>query len=173
MSKIIYKKIDKVCLEIGRFIEYWGFKEIEGRIWAHILLSSKPLCANDLIERTGVSKGLISISISRLLEYNVIKIDSIVGRRTQYFQVNEDVTDVIKEVLKGREYKLLNQIEIVVKELLGSKDELGDFLSTSRLEFLLSSVQLASKYLNIIIYGGGKITGFIFSRVPKINKMSS
>ena len=67
-------ELDQVCLMIGRFIEYWGFKDIEGRIWAHILLSNRPLCAKDLIDRLDISKGLVSMSLSRLMEYEVVRI---------------------------------------------------------------------------------------------------
>ena len=110
-------EIDHLCLKIGKFIEYWGFKEIEGRIWCHLLLAQRPLCPSDLINRTGVSKGLISIALSRMIEYNVIRLEHKEGRRTQFYQINENVTQVIKGVLNSREKNMLLQIEQAVHSL--------------------------------------------------------
>ena len=92
MKNRIPRELDELCIEVGKFIEYWGFKHIEGRLWCHLLLADRSLCPQDLMDRTGVSKGLVSISIARLIEYEVIKLDYTEGRRTQYYQVNENIT---------------------------------------------------------------------------------
>ena len=111
------KEVDNLCIKVGSFIEYWGFKKIEGRIWCHLLLSNRALCPQDLMQLTGVSKGLVSISLTRLMDYNVVRIEHKRGRRTQYYQVNENVIDVIRGVLISRESKLLEGIEQSVMEI--------------------------------------------------------
>ncbi|MCO4793526.1 MAG: hypothetical protein KC493_07435 [Bacteriovoracaceae bacterium] len=164
-------ELDGLCIEVGKFIEYWGFKEIEGRIWCHLLLSSRPLCPQDLIDRTGVSKGLVSLSLSRLIEYDVIRLEYTQGRRTQFFQVNENVTEVIKGVLRTRERKMMAKIENSLSLLKNiPPEELGN-VNLKRLKFLHKFVKTASYYLGVLLFGGDKISGLIFEKAPKVRSM--
>ena len=162
------KELDDVCLAVGSFIEYWGFKSIEGRLWCHILLSSRPLCAQDLILRTGVTKGLVSISLARLLEYEVIRIEFIQGKRTQFYQVNEDVTSVIKGVLRNRERKILSDVLSTIGLLKSlSRDELVG-ISSKRLQFLTKMVEISQSLLDTFLFKDKKISTFFFGNAPKI-----
>lgn len=161
-------QIDELCLEVGKFIEFWGFKEIEGRIWSHLFLSNHPLCSHDLIERTGVTKGLISISLNRLMEYNVIRIEYIEGKRTQYYQVNENIFDVIRGVLKVRELNMLSSIEkssILLKNTLEKKNE---DVSLSRLNYLIYFVKTSRYYLRLLVKGGDKLSLFFKEKAPLV-----
>ena len=162
------KEVDQLCLKVGSFIEYWGFKEIEGRIWCHLLLSNRPLCPQDFMDRTGVSKGLVSISLSRLLEYEVVRLEYTRGKRTQFYQVNENVVDVIKGVLMSRESKLLETIQQSVMALKKLPKSQTSELSLERAEFLLKFVKTASHYLKVLLFGGEKISRLFFDKAPTI-----
>ena len=162
------KELDDVCKLLGAFIEYWGFKEIEGRIWGHILLSNRPLCPSDLMIRTGLSKGLISVSLTRLIDYNVIKKSHIEGRKTQYYVINENITEVIVNVLKHRERKMLTSILSVIKTLEKlPKSELGA-VSLKRLKYLSKITNIACRLLDILIFGGKPIRKMNFDRAPSL-----
>ncbi|NQZ02386.1 MAG: hypothetical protein HRT45_17140 [Bdellovibrionales bacterium] len=109
---------------IGDFIRYWGFKQIHGRIWSLIYLSSTPLDASDLMQSLGVSKALMSLSLKDLLNYDVIRESHKTERGTQTYEANPNVLDVITNVLRTREKKMLAQISTAHK-LLASLPE-GD-----------------------------------------------
>jgi DNA-binding transcriptional regulator GbsR (MarR family) len=161
--------IDDLCIEVGKFIEYWGFKEIEGRIWCHILLAKTPLCASDLMTKTGVSKGLISISLKRLLEYDVICYEYTLGRRTEFFSINSNISDVIKSVLINREKKILSGVMTAIIKV--EKCNPGDIpdLNRKRLQYLKRIVKNANRYLKLIIMGGEAFSQFLFERAPDLS----
>lgn len=92
---------------VGNFMVYWGFKKIHGRIWTHLFTSEKSLDSIDLMKRLKVSKGLMSVAIRDLLEYQVIKSDHVGRHGTSYYCANPDLIAVISNVLKNRESKLL------------------------------------------------------------------
>ena len=111
------------------------------------------------------------MSLSRLIDFDVIRLEYTQGRRTQFFQVNENVTDVIKGVLRTRERKILAKIENSVN-LLDSvpKEELSQ-IYLKRLKFLKKFVKTASFYLNIFIFGGEKISGLFFEKAPEVSTL--
>jgi DNA-binding transcriptional regulator GbsR (MarR family) len=165
-----FKELDHICNLIGQFIEYWGFKSIEGKIWAHLLLSKRPLCPTDLMERTGVSKGLVSISITRLIEFDVIKFAHREGKRTQFYQVNENITEVIKGVLRTRERKMIADISTAIMLLEQVPlEELND-ISQRRIKFLKNTTHYAGKILDILLFGGKPVDRLNFGLVPKLEK---
>ena len=97
--------------QIGSFIEYWGFKRVHGRIWAHLYLSQKPLGTAELMSRLGISKALMSMSIAELLEYKVIREAHHGAYGTVYYEANPDLLTVVLGVLRERELTLLERIE--------------------------------------------------------------
>lgn len=104
------EKLNGLAEGVGSFIEYWGFKKIHGKIWTHLYTSSEPLDAADLMKRLGVSKSLVSITLNDLLKYEVILQKGKGPRDTQVYTANPQVREVVLNVLKNRESKLLGKI---------------------------------------------------------------
>jgi DNA-binding transcriptional regulator GbsR (MarR family) len=106
-----------LSFQIGSFIEFWGFKKIQGQIWTHIFLSPTPLDATTLVKRLNVSKALVSLAIKELLQYDVIQVVGRGGKRKVLFASNPDLMKVITSVLRLRERKMLCQIMSSCKNL--------------------------------------------------------
>lgn len=115
--EIMPPELEELACEVGDFICYWGFKRIHGRLWTHIYLAKTPLDAGQLMQRLKVSKALISLSLNDLLNYEVIKENGKSARGTQTYVSNPDVLDVILNVLRRREKKMLAQAETSFKSL--------------------------------------------------------
>lgn len=164
------KELDQLCIAVGRFIQYWGFKEIEGRIWCHILLSKRALCAKDLMNRTGVSKGLVSISLKRLLEYNVIREEFVIDGKIHYYQVNENITQVIKDVLRNRERKIITEILACIELVSELPKAESKGINTYRLEYLKKIVRHAQLILKTLIFTQKSIQNFFFNDAPVVEK---
>lgn len=118
-----YPELDELAERIGEFIQYWGFKRIHGKIWAHLYLSEVPLDATTLVKRLRVSKALVSFSIHDLLEYNVIREVARGRGRTVLFEANPDLTGIILNVLKLRERKMMTRITAAADHLGGVSEE--------------------------------------------------
>ena len=88
---------------VGEFIQYWGFKKIHGRIWAHLYTSTTPLDSQTLISRLKVSKGLMSLAMRDLLEYDVIQPVRTGKHGVTFYQANPDLMFVITNVLRKRD----------------------------------------------------------------------
>lgn len=139
--------------EVGKFIRYWGFKKIHGRIWAHIFLSETPLDAGALMERLQVSKALMSLSLKDLVEYDVIFEAAKSARGTQTYKANPEVVSVILNVLRRREKKMLAHIETahrLVKNLPAVEQQKAQ-LSNSKIAEMGELIDQAQSALNGIL----------------------
>jgi len=102
---------------IGEFMEYWGFKKVHGEIWIHLYLNSTPLDAAQIMQRLKISKALVSITLKDLLLYGVIHESHISPQNTRTYVANEDLSAVIKRVLRKREQFMLGKIKMAHQQL--------------------------------------------------------
>jgi DNA-binding transcriptional regulator GbsR (MarR family) len=155
-------ELDDVVSQIGDFIEYWGFKNVHGRIWAHLFLAGSPLDAADLCERLKISKALASISINDLLEYEVIltaprKTD----RGTLAYEVNPRISEVISNVVRKRERRMLARLSAATRVLVSLPTDLqaGCPVQAERAKELHDMVQSAEKTLDSLLQLSGGLWG--------------
>lgn len=138
---------------VGQFMEYWGFKNIHGRIWTHLYTSKVPLDSAELMDRLGVSKGLMSLAIRDLLEYEVIKNDHVGKHGTVFFVANPDLFAVITNVLRIRETKMLSQTQKACRTLkeLKEQDLEKSKLDKERIQAVLDLTESAQTLLQTFL----------------------
>jgi len=123
--------LNTLAEQVGEFIEYWGFKRVHGRLWTHLFLSPEPLDAAQFIERLGISKALVSMTLSDLLEFQVILPAGKSERGTELYLANPETTQVILNVLRNREQKMLERIDQAFSNFKHAASRPGSDLSVS------------------------------------------
>jgi DNA-binding transcriptional regulator GbsR (MarR family) len=154
--------------KIGSFIEYWGFKQVHGKIWTLVFLSPEPVDANFLKDTLNISKALTSMSLKDLLYYNVIQ--EVVKDKpgTQKYQINPDITNVILEIINKRELKMLTEIQRDCLSLADTvkRDQEGG-VDPKRMEKLTNMVNMAHGLL-IGMTSGTSVDFKIFEDVMNV-----
>ena len=51
---------------VAQLLGRWGYTHTDGKIYAHLLLSDRPLTISELAEATRLSRSSVSVSLSRL-----------------------------------------------------------------------------------------------------------
>lgn len=102
-------ELEDLSLQVGEFMEYWGFKKVHGQIWCHLYLSENPLDASDLMNRLKISKALVSISLKELLKYEVIEEIGKGDRGTRCYRAKDDIMSPILETLRRREQRMISR----------------------------------------------------------------
>ena len=138
---------------VGNFIQYWGFKKIHGRIWAHLYTSDTPLDSQTLMNRLSVSKALMSLAIRDLLEHEVIQTDSVGKHGVTYYQANPDVMYVITNVLRKREAVMMSSFCSCLTRIMSKNNqELNQAgLNLAKLKNLNNLGESAQGLLNLFI----------------------
>lgn len=88
---------------IGRLIEFWGFKRNMGRIWAVLYLSPEPLSAEDLRQALKLSSGAVSMTLSELARWGVVRKVWVQGERKDFYAAEVHLWRMISRVLSERE----------------------------------------------------------------------
>lgn len=142
---------DQVASLMGDFIEYWGFKNVHGRIWTHLYLSNEPLDALEIRQRLKISKALVSLSVHDLMHYNVIKEVGKSSRGTILYSANPNLCEAVFNVLESREHRLIARIQAACQLLQQKSQSEIKGISQERLQSLVSLVDYAKVSLGLFL----------------------
>ncbi len=88
---------------VGRLIEFWGFKRNMGRVWTVLYLSPEPLSAEDLRYALQLSSGAMSMTLSELSRWGVVRRVWIQGERKDFYAAEVQLWRMISRVFSERE----------------------------------------------------------------------
>lgn len=95
---------------VGRFIEYWGFKAVQGRMWFYLYVSSEPLSSIELARILKISSALVTQSVQILLRYRVVLPAEKGPNGVLRYRANPNAAEAVGEVLESREAVLMQKI---------------------------------------------------------------
>jgi len=132
---------------IGNFIEYWGFKSIQGRIWSLVFLSNEPISTPEIVETLKVSKASVSIGINDLIDRGLIESSGKVKNGAITYSPTPNAGSVVRKVLRERELLLITEAELNLNLLfsMSGHDLAAQNISQSKLKQLLDLTQTSKK----------------------------
>ena len=146
---------------VGRLIEFWGFKRNMGRIWAVLYLSPDPMSAEDLRHALSLSSGAVSMTLSDLLRWGVVRKVWIQGDRRDHFTAEVQLWRMISRVFRERELSEITSAMETFSEALrtleprlasGTPDEKKRAeLQVERIKSLLALTQMGRKLLETLL----------------------
>jgi DNA-binding transcriptional regulator GbsR (MarR family) len=114
-------ELDALAHLVGDFIEYWGFKSVQGRMWCYLFLIEEPLNSRQLAQLLRISPALVTQSIQVLLRYRVIMEAEKGKNGVLRFRANPNVAEAVSAVLANREMALIEKIKSAQKDLYSSE----------------------------------------------------
>ena len=103
---------------IGRLMEFWGFKRNMGRVWTVLFLSDEPLSSKALQNRLKLSSGAVSMTVSELARWGVVKKVWVQGERKDFHVAEGNLWKMISRVFNERErVEILDAIDAMEEAL--------------------------------------------------------
>ena len=115
-------ELQKLADLVGEFIEYWGFKAVQGRMWCYLYTATRPLSSIELAQLLEISPALVTQSVKVLLDYKVILNAGKGANGILLFEANPNVSQAIAGVLSAREAVLLDQVDTASQRLVKVAD---------------------------------------------------
>jgi len=111
---------------VGRLMEFWGFKRHMGRIWTVLYLSDEPLGATELRDKLQLSAGSVSMALSDLQRWGVVKKIWVHGQRRDHFVAESNLWKMVSRVFRERELvEVLEAIGAMESALTSLEDKLA------------------------------------------------
>lgn len=145
---------------IGRLMEFWGFKRNMGRVWAVLHLSDQPLTMRDLRERLLLSSGSVSMTLSDLQRWGVVRKVWVQGSRAEHFTAENSLWKMVSRVLRERELVEIQEAiaamedglrKLSAQRIANAADRARAELQRQRVEELLEVARLGRSLLEALV----------------------
>lgn len=103
----------------GSLATSWGINKTMAQVHALLLVSTKPLSAEDIMAELQISRGNVNMNVRALIDWGIVTKEFVVGERKEFFVADKDIWELFKQITKERKKR---EIEPVLKVL----DELKD-----------------------------------------------
>lgn len=148
----------KAADAVGDVIEYWGFRKALGRVWTVLYLSGEPLAAADLGERLSMSAGAVSMTLTELQRWGVVRRVWLPGERKEFFEAETDLWKMISKVINERERHLASDVKsrlAEARELLARAPRTRETKEREeRMKHLLALAAIGEKVIEALVKKG-------------------
>lgn len=118
----------------------WGINRAMAQIHALLLISTKPLSTEDIMDELKISRGNVNMNIRALIDWGIVTREHKIGERKEFFTAGKDIWELARQVSKERRrreiepiLKVLGQVQSVsgsdakVEEFKNVTNDLRDF----------------------------------------------
>jgi DNA-binding transcriptional regulator GbsR (MarR family) len=110
--------IQAFVLHFGEMGSRWGINRTVGQIYAVLFTADRPLCADDLVERLGVSRSNVSMGLKELQAWNLVRLKHVPGDRRDFFSTPDDIWAIVRTLVAERKKREIDPTLTVLRELL-------------------------------------------------------
>jgi DNA-binding transcriptional regulator GbsR (MarR family) len=101
----------------GTLGSQWGINRTMSQIHALLLVTSKPLSAEEIMEQLGISRGNANMNLHALMDWGLVSKEFKPGERKEYFSAGKDMWETARKITYERRKREIEPILQVVNEL--------------------------------------------------------
>lgn len=110
--------IQRFVLHWGDLGGQWGVSRSVAQIHALLLVSDRPLTAEDIAETLGVARSNVSNCLKELLAWDLIRRTPILGDRRDHFEADDDMWEMITKIVALRKARELDPANTILQSCL-------------------------------------------------------
>ena len=124
--------IQRFVLHWGDMGGQWGVNRSVAQIHALLLLSERPMHAEEISETLGIARSNVSTSIKELIGWSLIHRVPIQGDRRDHFAAEGDVWEMIKRIADGRKKREFDPAAQVLRDCLAEAEGDANVSATAK-----------------------------------------
>lgn len=105
-------------LHFGEMGSRWGINRTVGQIYALLYVAAEPLCADDIVEKLGVSRSNVSMGLRELQAWNLVLLKHLPSDRRDFFTTPDDVWQILRTLAEERKKREVDPTLSVLREIL-------------------------------------------------------
>lgn len=101
----------------GTLGSQWGINRTMSQIHALLLVSSKSLSTEDIMEELKISRGNTNMNVRALMDWGLVQKELKPGDRKEYFKAGKDMWETARKIIAERRKREIEPILNVLSEL--------------------------------------------------------
>ncbi len=134
-------------LHFGEMGSRWGINRTVGQIYAVLFISQKPLCADEIVERLGISRSNVSMGLKELQSWNLLRQRPVPGDRREFFATPDDIYVIVRTLIEERKKREIDPTLSMLRELImQSPDSDAERHAQSRMREMHELIELMTSW---------------------------
>lgn len=142
--------IETLVVHFGEMGSRWGFNRTVGQTLALIVLSARPINADDIAESLRVSRGNVSMAIKELQSWQLVRTHREPGDRKDYLIPNGSIWDLAQQVMSERRKREVDPTLSLVRSLLMDAGHAEDSHAHQQMQEIHDLLELFTKWFDDI-----------------------
>lgn len=129
MTKALEKAQDRFIGYICSVCDDFGLNRFLAQLYGILYMSNRPLSLDEIVARSGASKGNVSINIRELEKLGAVRNVWIKGSRKDYYEAELDIKKILSNKFKASMQKRLGELSNTIDDFKGIIKAVGADLS--------------------------------------------
>ena len=135
---------------VSQISRFWGFPKGVGAVFGVLYLAPGPLSLDEIVQRTGLTKGAISTNVRALARMGLVYRSSRLGDRKDYYVAETDFYAAVRSILSERQNaEFAGSIQAIHHTLDELRAARGSIEESER-AFLLERLQALQDFFDAI-----------------------
>lgn len=117
---------DKFVQAWGSLGSNWGIPKTMAQVHALLLISEKPLSAEDIMAELDISRGNVNLNVRTLIDWGIVDRVTVKGERREFFTAEKDIWKVATQIANQRRKRELEPMLKVLSQVKGVEDPQAD-----------------------------------------------
>ena len=141
----------KFILHWGEMGTRWGISRTVAQIHALLLLSQRPLPAEEIAETLQIARSNVSTSVRELQNWGIVRLVHVSGDRRDHFESLKDVYEMFRIIARERRRREVDPTIRMLHECIAEaeKPKSADAYTRERLTELLGFFELATSSFDL------------------------
>lgn len=121
-SRKLHPAVEEFVLRWGELGGQWGVNRSVAQIQALLLLSERPLTAEDIADKLGMARSNVSNSLRELLAWKLIRRVPVLGERRDHYAAEADMWQMATKVAQGRKAREIDPMVAAIDAAMARID---------------------------------------------------
>ena len=133
----------------GEMGSRWGVNRTVGQIYALLFVTERPLHADDIGEKLGISRSNVSFGLKELQAWGLVRLTRLPGDRREYFSSLGDVWEIFRVVAaERRRREVAPTLSVLRESMLVKAGAPEDAFAQERMRQMYELVELANGWFD-------------------------
>ncbi|KQT09257.1 ArsR family transcriptional regulator [Methylobacterium sp. Leaf399] len=118
--------VQTFVLHFGEMGSRWGINRTVGQIYALLFVSERPLTADEIVDRLGLSRSNVSMGLKELQAWNLVRLQHRPGDRRDHFSTPDDIWQIVRTLAEERKKREIDPTLTMLRENLMQDAQTGE-----------------------------------------------
>ncbi|WP_124979500.1 GbsR/MarR family transcriptional regulator [Nonlabens xiamenensis] len=99
----------------------WGINKSMAQIHALLLSTPEGLSTDEIMERIQLSRGNVNTNLRELINWKLVRKETILGERKEFFVADHDVHSIAQHIMEERKRRELEPVRRLLQQLISTQ----------------------------------------------------